>query len=592
MTRLPDSPSENPNPARNVSFRRRAVRIPSRNSRAARIPSRNSRAARIFSRAFHAFRIPFRPFHAPRLSACALRIAPLALCLSILLSGCAFFWEEDEFDREDGSLIPVEEQQEQSPPEPEPEPVPTNLPSRFALAYEAEKSMDPYLCPDGPQQVIASLMYEGLFRLDDQMEPENCLCERYTCNEKFTSYTFNLRWEVAFSDGTFLTGADVRRALERARESDRYRNRLARITQITSDDMTVTIKLSAPNSGFPALLDVPICKPGKGRAPLGTGPYRYNLDDDGPCLTPNENWWRGQRRPVQRIALVDVGASSLLYRFSTHDVQLMAADFSTGVSIGVTGDIRYADAPTTDLHYLVCNTAAPWPMNMLAFRRALMVGLNRESLVSAFLSGHGQPTQFPVSPHSRLYPTDLETDYSVETVTGLLKEMWYEGSRTLKLLVNSDNSFKVSVAKAIAENYRSAGIPVQVRALPWVEFREAARNREFDLCYCEARLTADWNLSPLLASWGPLNYSGWSDSRMAGLLEQYVSASDRVDAMKALCTHLKEQAPILPICFACNTVLMQSNVVENLSPTAQEPFYNLQECVIHLKPVVSDAGEA
>ena len=100
------------------------------------------------------------------------------------------------------------------------------------------------------------------------------------------------------------------------------------------------------------------------------------------------------------------------------------------------------------------------------------------------------------------------------------------------------------------------------------EFRAAAKNREFDLCYCETRMTADWNMSPLVASWGPLNYSGWSDARMAGLLEQYVSASDRVEAMRQVCEHLKEQAPILPICFACNTVLMQSNVVENLTPTA------------------------
>ncbi|MBQ9492276.1 MAG: ABC transporter substrate-binding protein [Oscillibacter sp.] len=497
------------------------------------------------------------------------------LCALLCLSGCAP--EEEELNREEGGLIPVEEQQS----EPEPEPVATNLPWRFSLPYEADKSMDPYLCPDGTQQVLASLMYEGLFRLDEQMEPENCLCERYTCNDNFTVYTFNIRWDVAFSDGSYLTGADVRRALDRARECDRYRSRLSRITQITSDDMTVTVRLNAPNSGFPALLDVPICKAGKGRAPLGTGPYYYSVDDYGTCLLPNKNWWRGQLRPVERIALVDVGAS-LLYRFSSHDVQLMVTDFSSGVSVGVTGDIRYADAATTDIHYLVCNTAQ-WPMNIATFRRALMTGINRESLVSAFLSGHGAPSQFPVSPNSRLYPTDLETDYSVETTSELLKAMWYEGSRTLRLLVNSDNSFKVAVANSIAQNYRSMGIPVQVKSLPWEEFREAARNREFDLCYCETRMTADWNLSALVASWGNLNYSGWSDARMAGLLEQYAAASDRVEAMRQLCTHLKEQAPILPLCFACKTVLMQSNVLENLTPTAQEPFYNLPECVIHLK---------
>ena len=520
------------------------------------------------------------------------RVLPLLLCVSMLLSGCAFLeaLQEEEIEREESGLIPTDEQvQQEAAPEPEPEPISTNLPTRFSLPYEADKSMDPYLCPDGTQQIMTSLIYEGLFRLDEQMEPENCLCENYSFNDNYTSYTFNLR-AANFIDGKAITGADVKRALDRARESDRYRNRLARVTQITAGNKSVTIQLSAPNSGFPALLDVPICKAGSGRTPLGTGPYYYAADDNGPCLLANLGWWRGQTQPVQRIALVNVG-DTLLYRFKTHDVQVMVTDFSSGAFVSVAGDVRYADASTTDLHYLICNTAQ-WPMNISTFRQALLTGINRDSLVSAFLSGHGAATQFPVSPQSRLYPTELETDYSVENVTALLKSMWYEGSRTLKLLVNSDNSFKVTLAKAIAENYRAMGIPVQVKSLPWAEFREAARNREFDLCYAETRMTADWNMSPLVASWGPLNYSGWTDKRMAARLEQYVAMSDRVEGMKSICGLLKEQAPILPICFACNTVLMQSNAVENLSPTAAEPFYNLTECVFHLRPVVSDAGEA
>ena len=513
----------------------------------------------------------------------ARRFLPFLLALSMLLSGC--MEDGEELERIDGSLLSPEEQ-EARPSEPttpaKSETQPVNLPSRFSLPYESDQPMDPYTCPDGAQQVIASLLFEGLFRLDEQMEPENCLCDRYTCNENFTSYTFNIRWEAAFWDGSYVTGADVRRSLERARESSRYRSRLSRITGITAGERSVTITLNAPNSGFPALLDVPICKTNsKGRAPFGTGPYRYNLDEYGPCLTPNLNWWRGLPRPVERIALVDVGAS-LLYRFNSHDVQLMTTDFSSGGTVGVTGEIRYADASTTDLHYIVCNTAK-WPMNITTFRRALLFGINRESVVSAFLSGHGDPAQFPIHPRSMLYPTDLETDYSVETVSGLLQEMWYEGSRTLRFIVNSDNSFKISVANAIAENYRSIGIPVQVKTLPWEAYREALRNHDFDLAYCEARLTADFNLSALVASWGNLNYSGWSDARTAGLLERYASASDRIAIMRELCSHLKEQAPILPICFSCMTVLMQSNVIDNLSPTAQEPFYNLPECVVHLK---------
>ena len=41
--------------------------------------------------------------------------------------------------------------------------------------------------------------------------------------------------------------------------------------------------------------------------------------------------------------------------------------------------------------------------------------------------------------------------------------------------------------------------------------------------------------------------------------------------------------PILPLCFKRTSVLMQSNVVTGLRPTATEPFYSLPDCTIHLK---------
>ena len=53
--------------------------------------------------------------------------------------------------------------------------------------------------------------------------------------------------------------------------------------------------------------------------------------------------------------------------------------------------------------------------------------------------------------------------------------------------------------------------------------------------------------------------------------------------MNALCGHLRSQAPILPVCFKSTSVLMQTDVLENLSPTMSEPFYDLPSCVIHLR---------
>ena len=53
--------------------------------------------------------------------------------------------------------------------------------------------------------------------------------------------------------------------------------------------------------------------------------------------------------------------------------------------------------------------------------------------------------------------------------------------------------------------------------------------------------------------------------------------------MRALCVHLKDQAPLLPVCFKSVSVLTQAGVAEGLQPTAAEPFYNLGQCVIHLE---------
>ena len=53
--------------------------------------------------------------------------------------------------------------------------------------------------------------------------------------------------------------------------------------------------------------------------------------------------------------------------------------------------------------------------------------------------------------------------------------------------------------------------------------------------------------------------------------------------MEALCAHLSEQAPILPVCFSSSSVLYQTGVVTGLTPTMAEPFYNLSSCEIHLE---------
>lgn len=497
--------------------------------------------------------------------------AVLTLTLS-LLTGCA------QIDESSADELPFPS--EETPVEEEH----SGLPAVFALPYLEGQPLNPLTCPDGVQQTVASLLYEGLFRLDQTFTPQPLLCASYTYDSETLTYKLTLRDGVVFSDGSPLTAADVKATLNAARSSARYARRLSDVKSISAGDGTVTLTLNRPNTGLPALLDIPILKSGteKHSVPLGTGPYLYDESSEN-CLIASQNWWRHISQPVERISLTGTAdQEASVYRFSSHEVQLMVSDLTGTDSIPVSGSAGCIDADTTVLQYIGINTSVKG-LDDAAFRRCLSLGLNRQSLISGLLSGHAKAAQFPISPVSGLYPAELHTTYSATAFSEALAACESRPTRTLRLLVNEENSFKLSVAREIAASFSAAGIDMTVTALPWVDYTAALAAGSFDLYYGEVRLTADWNLAPLLATGGRLNYGGWSDARCDQLLEAARSALDQKAALSTLCRYLLLQTPILPICFKSVSVLYAANTVSGLSPTAAEPFYELQDITIQLR---------
>lgn len=502
-----------------------------------------------------------------------LKLACLLFALAALLTGC---WEEPPMDT---AVVPAGDEVEEAPS--------VILPARFSLPYAPEETLDPITCPDGMQQVVGSLLYEGLFRLDQQMEPQPCLCTSYVYDAASLTYTFTLRAGVTFSDGTPLTAADVTAALWRARSSQRYGARLADVSGISAGEGTVSVTLSAPNTGFPALLDIPIVKAGTegDAAPAGTGPYVFSAGADGTVLTARSDWWGGAAQPVEEIALSAApDREALLYQFSSHGVQLITADLIGTDPITAAGNTSYQDADTTVLHFIGVNTLRQ-PFQDAAVRRALGLGINRDTLVGAVLSGHGRAAQAPVSPVAPLYPSGQEALYSYDAFAAAMEAAGLASGepRPVRLLVNQENSFKVSAAEYVAEALSDFDLQIQVEALPWAEYTAALAAGDFDLYYGQVKLTADWDLAALVGTGGALNYSGWADPQTDQLLAAYAAATDRSAAMEALCARLAEQAPIIPLCFGASSVLYQTGVISGLSPTAAEPFYDLASCSIHLQ---------
>ena len=501
-----------------------------------------------------------------------------SLCLiPLLLSGCA----QAEPEEPDTSLPLTGEELE------EPAQEDIVLPEAFQLSYLSGQTLDPITCPDGMQQVVGSLLYEGLFQLDEQLEPQEVLCTGYTYDPVTFTYVFSLRAGVTFSDGAALTAKAVVDTLKRAMASARYGARFSKVAAITGDAGTVTVTLTGPNTGFPALLDIPIVKAGTESSsfPVGTGPYVYVQGDGGERLEANPSWWKNARLPVASIGLLAAAdRDTMLYQFTSHDTQLITTDLTGTSPVSVTGSISFQDADTTILQYVGFNTQRS-PFDNAALRAALSLGINRGSVVSACLSGHGLAAQFPVSPASDLYPSQLEQTYAYDAFAAAMEQAGFASGtpRGVTMLVNSENSFKVAAAEQIAQSLSAFDLQIEVQALPWEEYTAALAAGQFDLYYGEVKLTADWDLSSLMGTGGALNYGGWSNADTDLILAACANSTDRPATFKTLCAHLQSQAPILPVCFKSTSTLVQTDVVEDLTPTASTPFYDFASCTIHLR---------
>ena len=215
-----------------------------------------------------------------------------------------------------------------------------------------------------------------------------------------------------------------------------------------------------------------------------------------------------------------------------------------------------------------------------ALRAAMALGIDRETILVSLLASHAQTAQFPISPSSPLYPAGLETPY-VSSAYGAALDARVTGEPqpiALTLLVNEENSFKTALADFIAKALTDRYVTVTVSALPWADYVQALESRSFDLYLGEVRLTADWNLTPLVWTNGSLNYGGFSDAATETALTAFLADENETTAA-ALCAVLAQEAPLVPIVFKSVSTLTPAGRVEGLTPTQSQPLNGLASWV-------------
>jgi peptide/nickel transport system substrate-binding protein len=158
------------------------------------------------------------------------------------------------------------------------------------VAVVGAPSLDPARSDQPVSALVASMLYTPLVRVDPlTAEPKPGVAARWSADHTQTRFTFVLRRNARFSDGTPVTGADVVATLDRvrrARTGSPLTATLAVVRQVTAPDpATVVIELTRPLAVLPSLLSQPglgilpraeAASPARlGSAPVGSGPFRF-----------------------------------------------------------------------------------------------------------------------------------------------------------------------------------------------------------------------------------------------------------------------------------------------------------------------------
>ena len=299
-------------------------------------------------------------------------------------------------------------------------------------------------------QVTWQNIFEGLTTIDKSGKVQPQLAESWQISPDGLTYTFKLRQGVTFHNGVAFDSSVAKFSLDRARGADSVnpqKRYFASIDTIeTPDASTLVLKLKQPAGsllywlGWPASVMVePKSAADNKTTPIGTGPFKFASWAKGSKvdLARNPDYWNKD---------VSVKLDTASFRFMA-DPQAQAAALKAGdvdafpefaapeLIKSFEGDKRLVTViGNTELKVVAGMNNARKPFGDKRVRQALMMAVDRATVVEGAWSGLGTPIGSHYTPNDRGYK-DLTGvyPYDPEKAKALLAEAGYASGFTFTI---------------------------------------------------------------------------------------------------------------------------------------------------------------
>ena len=450
-------------------------------------------------------------------------------------------------------------------------------PQEFSLAYYAERSLNPLNCTDFTNRVLFSLIYQNLFNVGQQNNTEPILCKKWQTSPDNKTYYFYIEDNVTFSDGTRLTIDDVVATYKAATKSAFYAGRFTHVQEISKmDDGGMMIRLDTAYENLPLLMDIPILKEEEVEAdtPLGTGPYALAEGLSGAHLRRVADWWCDMDILVTANTIPLVAAQNPAHirdEFEFNDVGLVCADPCSGTYADYRCDYELWDCDNGVFLYLGFNIAFSDFFSEPEVRTAMSFAIDRERINQEYYNGFARPATLPADPQGPYYSQTLASKYTYDPMKfiDLLSGM-DPLEAPLKLLVNSDDSVRLKVARDIANTLTEMGLPTKTLEYKTATYKEVYRAANFDMYLGQTRLSANMDLSPFYGGNGNLSHNGTAEQVTYSLCQEALANHGNYYNLHQ---KVMEDGRIIPILFGGYTVYATRGLVTNLTPSRDNIFY-------------------
>lgn len=321
-------------------------------------------------------------------------------------------------------------------------------------------TMDPRVSGSAKATNLMVNLFDTLIALDrDTGELVPGLATSWETSDDATTYTFHLREDVTFHDGTPFNAEAIKYTFDSIMDPDlRSLSAIGALGTYTEteviDDYTVIVHFAEPYAAFLNMVSASTLAPVSptaaeslgptefGRAPVGTGPFKFASWEQQVSMTfernPDYNWPIGLYKH-DGVAYID----KLTVQFIPEAATLTGAIQSGQLTIAdgilpqdVAGlqdddDFQVLLPTIPGVPQILPMNAAKFPTDDIAVRQAILYGVDTETIIDTLFFGTLSPAKGPLSASTWSYNPAVESyyPYDADKAAQLLADAgWAPGS--------------------------------------------------------------------------------------------------------------------------------------------------------------------